>query len=206
VSRVRVLRAQIVRDHRAARVPRSVLRCGRATSAEVGSRTSPFHRQNMAPSRDKIEPRHHRADDAGAVLGPVNALRFASTRPLAGPAGIDGASARHALATTRWWSPDDCSQRLFTTILTRTSRGRMVASSRQCRTALLRFRHNGIRSAHSADRPKGTVWSASLTTSQPVAGSPTAVDLHTVGCEFHGLSRRSVLRTTRRNQAAFTGA
>lgn len=33
-------------------------------------------------------------------------------------------------------------------------------------------RHNGIRSAQSADRPKGTVWSASLTTSQPVAGSP----------------------------------
>ena len=33
-------------------------------------------------------------------------------------------------------------------------------------------RHNGIRSAHSADRPKGTVWSASLRTSQPVAGSP----------------------------------
>jgi hypothetical protein len=33
-------------------------------------------------------------------------------------------------------------------------------------------RDNGIRSAHSADRPKGTVWSASLTTSQLVAGSP----------------------------------
>ena len=30
-------------------------------------------------------------------------------------------------------------------------------------------RHNGIRSAHSADAPKGTAWSASLTTSQPVA-------------------------------------
>ena len=67
-------------------------------------------------------------------------------------------------------------------------------------------RHNGIRSAHSADRPKGTVWSASFTTSQPVAGSLTAVDLHTVGCELHGLSRRRVLRTTRRNEAAFTRA
>jgi hypothetical protein len=35
-------------------------------------------------------------------------------------------------------------------------------------------RHNGLLSAHSADRDKGTVWSASLTTSQPVAGSPTS--------------------------------
>ena len=67
-------------------------------------------------------------------------------------------------------------------------------------------RHNGIRSAHSADRPKGTAWSASLTTSQPVAGSPTTVDLHTVGREHHGFSRRRVLRITRRNEAAFTWA
>jgi hypothetical protein len=65
-------------------------------------------------------------------------------------------------------------------------------------------RHNGIRSAHSADRPKGTVWSASLTTSQSVAGSPISGCLHTVGCELHGFSRRRVLRTTRRNEAAFT--
>jgi hypothetical protein len=42
-----------------------------------------------------IEPRHHRADDAGAVLGLVNALRCASTRPVAGPSGIDEACARH---------------------------------------------------------------------------------------------------------------
>jgi hypothetical protein len=48
--------------------------------------------------------RHHRVDDAVAVLGIVNALRFASTRPMAGPSGIDDACARHRLATTRWWS------------------------------------------------------------------------------------------------------
>lgn len=91
------VRAQIVRDNRAARVHRSLLRCGRATSVEVGSRTSPIHRQNMAPSPVQIEARHHRADDAGAVLGVVNALRSAATRPVAGPAGIDDASARHDL-------------------------------------------------------------------------------------------------------------
>lgn len=38
---------------------------------------------------------HHRAFHAGAVLGVVNALRCASTRPAAGPSGIDDASARH---------------------------------------------------------------------------------------------------------------
>jgi hypothetical protein len=37
----------------------------------------------------------HRAFHAGAVLTVVNALRFASTRPAAGPSGIDDASARH---------------------------------------------------------------------------------------------------------------
>jgi hypothetical protein len=40
-------------------------------------------------------------------------------------------------------------------MLTTTSRRRILGSFRQCRTALLRFRHNGIRSAHSADRPQG---------------------------------------------------
>ncbi len=46
----------------------------------------------------------------------------------------------------------------------------------------------------------------SLTTSQPVAGSPTAVGLHTVGCEHHGFSRRRVLSITHRNEPAFTWA
>lgn len=80
-------------------------------SAEIGSRTTDVLLQNAREFCREIEPRHHRADDAGAVLGVVNALRFAATRPVAGPAGIDDTCARHALATTRWWSPDDGSQR-----------------------------------------------------------------------------------------------
>jgi hypothetical protein len=60
-----------------------------------------FSQQNGCEFCREIEPHHHRSDDAGAVLGVVNALRFASTRPVAGPAGIDDASARHAFATTR---------------------------------------------------------------------------------------------------------
>ena len=43
----------------------------------------------------EIQASHHRAFHADAVLGVVNALRCASTRPSAGPAGIDDASARH---------------------------------------------------------------------------------------------------------------
>jgi hypothetical protein len=35
-----------------------------------------------------IAPVDHRANDAGAVLAVVNALRFASTRPLAGPRAL----------------------------------------------------------------------------------------------------------------------
>jgi hypothetical protein len=40
---------------------------------------------------------HHRVFDSGAVLGIVTALRYTSTRPTAGPAGIDDACARHDL-------------------------------------------------------------------------------------------------------------
>jgi hypothetical protein len=49
----------------------------------------------MSQRRAQFRTFHHRALDAGAVLGIVNALRSASTRPSAGPAGIDDASARH---------------------------------------------------------------------------------------------------------------
>jgi len=45
--------------------------------------------------QSNIQTSHHRAFHAVAVLDVVNALRFASTRPTAGPPGIDDASARH---------------------------------------------------------------------------------------------------------------
>ena len=44
---------------------------------------------------DPIQASHHRGCDTGAVLGVIDALRFASTQPTAGPSGIDHASARH---------------------------------------------------------------------------------------------------------------
>jgi hypothetical protein len=78
-------------------------RCVPMSSAGIGSRARAVLLQNMVAVADRIESHHHRADDAGAVLGIVNALRFASTRPVAGPSGIDDASARHRSAMTRWW-------------------------------------------------------------------------------------------------------
>jgi hypothetical protein len=51
----------------------------------------------MSRLQIQIQASHHRADHSGAVLGVVNALRFASTRPAAGPSGIDDACARHDL-------------------------------------------------------------------------------------------------------------
>jgi hypothetical protein len=72
------------------------------SSAGIGSRAGAASLQNATTFGALIEPRHHRADNAGAVLGLVNALRFASTRPVAGPSGIDDACARHGQAITRW--------------------------------------------------------------------------------------------------------
>ena len=59
------------------------------------ARVAMFSRKERRVLAIQILPSHHRVFDAGAVLGVVNALRFASTRPVAGPSGIDDASARH---------------------------------------------------------------------------------------------------------------
>lgn len=92
--------------------------------------------------RTRIMPAHHRVCHASAVLSAVNALRCASTRPTAGPSGIDAASARHmsgyyAMLVTVPIPP---------TILTKEPRGRMLGLS-QCRMALPLFasRANGAR-------------------------------------------------------------
>jgi hypothetical protein len=130
-------RAWSVQENRAACVSPSAQGGGPITPAGIGSRTSAVFPQNMTTIGPRIEPHHHRADDAGAVLGIDNALRFAPTRPVAGPSGIDDACARHGSATTRWWS-DLMRRTTRTTMLTMTARGRMLTSFRQCRRALLR--------------------------------------------------------------------
>ncbi len=60
---------------------------------------------DVGPDRDRLQgvPRRraHRVLEAGAVLAVVKALRSASTRPPAGPAGIDDRCARHVSAPAR---------------------------------------------------------------------------------------------------------
>ena len=140
------------------RRPRAHVRGQSSPEKAVGDRSQESVRARaMFPAearrvrRARFEPDHHRVFDAGAVLGVVNALRFASTRPVAGPAGIDDACARHAIWQLRDGGHRDDGSR---TSVDAESRGRMLASSRQCRTALLRFATTAIRSAHSADAPR----------------------------------------------------
>jgi hypothetical protein len=85
-----------------------------------------------------------RAFHARAVLGVVNALRCASTRPMAGPAGIDDASARHVSGTYAMVRSVSIPQ----VVLTRESRRRMLTSSRQCPHGTSSGRPKGQRSAH----------------------------------------------------------
>lgn len=127
-----------VRDGRAARARVFVPRIGDAPGAEnresgllryqrLTTGTLPTRAQDLLP--------HHRAIDAGAVLGVVNALRFASTRPMAGPSGIDDASARQAEGHCAMVGQNDAGR----TMLTCASCGRMLTLSHQCRTALPPF-------------------------------------------------------------------
>jgi hypothetical protein len=94
------LRAQVVQDGRAARLHDFVSRFAgtmRPTNrTAIGSCACHVFPDGTSGSCIQILPSHHRAFHAGAVLSVVNALRFASTRPTAGPSGIDDASARHS--------------------------------------------------------------------------------------------------------------
>jgi len=107
-SRVDVCVPGFVQENRAVRVQVCGARFHRRSvpmpPAETGSRPSEFLQQNPRDSYGHIERHHHRVVDDGAVLSVVNALRFASTRPQAGPSGIDNTCARHCWAIARWWS------------------------------------------------------------------------------------------------------
>lgn len=104
----RCLCVQFVQNNRAANThicaAQHERRRGPRRSAETDSYMSAVLPENTIVLGAGIELHHHRTDDAGAVLGVVNALRVASTRPPAGPSGIDHACARHRRATARWWS------------------------------------------------------------------------------------------------------
>lgn len=95
------LPAHVEHDKRAARAARFRVEV-RRNNAACKRNSNQFVRVALVPGtmsrlQIQIQASHHRADHAGAVLGVVNALRFASTRPAAGPSGIDDAGARHDL-------------------------------------------------------------------------------------------------------------
>ena len=147
------LRAKSVQENRAARVLRFVHTCEDRsrppTRVAIGSRTGPILRRNRTRSRTRIEPRHHRVDDAGAVLGIVNALRFASTRPRPGPRalttparGTDWQLRDGGRSDEDHNAVDDCVERAYGGLITSVPHGTPPV------------RHNGIRSAHSADAPR----------------------------------------------------
>lgn len=169
---------------------------------------------------------HHRVNDAGAVLGAVNALRVAPTRPVAGPAGIDHACARLRSANTRWWrvvaghgicgavhsaqsAPGRrttlrccctcCTLSRCTLRLTTASRGRNVRLSRQCDRALLWFAIMASR-ARIPPAPPGHGSERTFTTPQSVAGRSVRAQQ----AARQGSSLRVVPRTTRSREAAFT--
>ena len=98
----------------------------------------------------EIGSSHHRAVDAGAGLGVVNALRFASTRPPAGPSGIDDTSARHVSGNCAMVVSVSMTQ----TRLTGQSQRRMLGSSRRCRTALPPFAATATERAHPVVAPR----------------------------------------------------
>jgi hypothetical protein len=102
---------------------------------EISSGASSVFPAEASRVQTQIQTSHHRVLDAGAVLGVVNALRSASTRPSAGPAGIDDASARHVFSNYAMVGNLSITERW----LTRESRRRMLTSSRRCRMALPPF-------------------------------------------------------------------
>jgi hypothetical protein len=82
-----------VPDERAARVHGFVSKFAGAMRptirAAIGSGASHVFPEGTLRSCIPILPSHHRFYDVGAVLGVVNALRFASTQPTAGHCQID---------------------------------------------------------------------------------------------------------------------
>jgi hypothetical protein len=128
--------AHVVQEERAARehtvASRFAGRMRPTNRTEIGSCGSHVFPPEMSRLPIQIQASHHRAFHDGAV---VNALRCASTRPTAGPSGIDEASARHVFGHYAMVGDLSITRRG----LTREWRRRMLTSSRQCRTALPLF-------------------------------------------------------------------
>lgn len=185
-------------DERAARVHVIVCESGGRNQcvirSQTGSPTWPFFPDKPLLSEGRLCARHHRSFDARAVLGVVNALRFSPTRPTAGPSGIDDVCARHVSGSYAMV----VGLMGFQMALTSESGRSMLASSRQCRTALPPFaqRTNGARirpalTEHGIERIPLT--------------SPQSY-LTLVSREHRDLSPCIVLRTVRRQRRRSPGS
>jgi hypothetical protein len=156
-----------------------------------------------SPLQTQIQASHHRALDAGAVLGVVNALRFASTRPSAGPADIDDASARHVRSNYAMVGN--------LSITRRDHSKRVDAGIAQAYVGIITsvphgtpsLRRHGLRSAHSAGA-QGHGIERNPQKSQSDARRPTLVRRRRSSCEPRCLSPRVILRITRCAEDAFT--
>jgi hypothetical protein len=196
VGRVRRRRlcVSVVQEERAAHVHVRASGFTGATGRRIARQSAyarnGFSVDEMSHCRARFHTIHHRAFDAGAVLGIVNALRFASTRPTAGPSGIDDPSARARfsnyamvgnLSITRRW-------------LTRESRRRMLTPSRRCRMALPPFADTAY-GARIRPAPTGHGIERNSQKSQSDARRPRVVRRRRLSCESRCLSPRVILRS-----------
>jgi hypothetical protein len=191
-------RAHVVRDTRIARVHVFVSRFAGTmlptTRTDIGPRASHGCPGRTSRSWTQILRSHHRAFHSGAVLGVVNALRSASTRPSAGPAGIDDASARlfvpgtHAmvLSVSITQGVDAQDAQAYVGIIASVPHGHSPPFAATANGARIRSAPTG----HGIERRP-----------QHIAGrGPTIVTVvgTPVSCQNRDLSRRIILRITRR--------
>ncbi len=140
---------------------------------------------------------HHRAFHSGAVLSVVNALRVASTRPLAGPSGIDDASARHVWLLRDGGQRVDCSNDCSNEVDAGVAQAYVgVIASVPHGTSSVRPK--GQRSAHPVGahraRHRAQPQTSQTDARRPRSGSSPRL----LSCEPRYLSRRIILRITRR--------
>jgi len=196
------LRTPFVRDERAARVHVFVSefagKNGPRIRTEISSSVCPCSRKERLLLQPDLAE-HHRVFHAGAVLGVVNALRCASTRPTAGPLGIDDASARHASGSCAMV----VSVPITRTILTKASRAYVgVIASVPHGTPSVRLK--GQRSAHPVGALRARHRAQSSPHRSPVHDDRGRLIGTPMSCEPRDLSRRIILRIKRREGDAFT--
>jgi hypothetical protein len=171
----------------------------------IGSCASRVSRRERHACGSRSRPRTHRAFDGGAVLDVVNALRFASTQPTAGPSGIDDASARHDLGY--------CAMAGFP-MAGADREKRVDAGFAQAYVDVSRLCPNGTSSAShpvhaervSSRRPQGTIQAPPNNIASGCYGVTLRVNRRAPDSRSHGLSSAHRLEGRASLRVAFTEA